>query len=113
MGHVRNVEPARLFIAVMWSSECDIEAVEAELHQQYGRARYWAGPMEFVVTDYYEEEMGAGLRKSYRVFGEDFDRSQLPGVKLFTNSLEERFTVDGRRTCNLRPGTTYELSTKS
>jgi hypothetical protein len=104
MGKTRHVEPARLFLALMWSAACDVEAVEAELQERYGRARYCAGPLCFAATDYYEKEMWSGLRKSYRVYGGDFDRVLLPGTKTYTNGLEERFSVDGRRTCNLDPG---------
>ena len=61
----------------------------------------------FDLTDYYEEEMGSGLRRMFLSFEHLVRPEDLAGIKLRTNALEEevrlRFGAE-RRVVNLDPG---------
>ncbi|MBD3242707.1 MAG: DUF4416 family protein, partial [Chitinivibrionales bacterium] len=69
MGTPAQAEPVLLFVAIMWSSDSDPQPVIKELTDTYGPVACEYGPHAFTFTDYYEREMGAGLHKSYLVFG--------------------------------------------
>ena len=58
----------------------------------------------FNLTDYYYREMGAPLGRVLAAFLHLADSSRLADWKVFTNRLEERFSLGGRRPVNLDPG---------
>ncbi len=58
----------------------------------------------FTATDYYHREMGAPLGRRCAAFLHLADPARLAAWKLFTNGLEEKWALAGRRTVNLDPG---------
>lgn len=63
------------------------------------------GPLwPFTVTDYYHREMGKGLWRGLASFLHLASAAHLSDWKVFTNLLEERFSLGGRRLVNLDPG---------
>jgi len=63
------------------------------------------GPLwSFTSTDYYAREMGGGLWRCLASFLHLAGAAQLADWKLFTNLLEKRWTLEGRRLVNLDPG---------
>lgn len=58
----------------------------------------------FTATDYYTEEMGPDLGRLLVSFLHLADSGQLAQWKVFTNGIEEKFSLDGRRLVNLDPG---------
>ncbi len=73
-------------------------------------SRYWGPPdlvgpwWPFTATDYYTPEMGPGLGRLLVAFLHLADPAQLAQWKVFTNGIEERLSLDGRRLVNLDPG---------
>jgi len=73
-------------------------------------ASYW-GPVDlvgplwpFTATDYYNREMGSDLWRCLASFLHLASPAHLADWKVFTNSLEKRFTLGDRRLVNLDPG---------
>jgi hypothetical protein len=73
-------------------------------------ATYW-GPVDlvgplwpFTATDYYTREMGGDLRRCLASFLHLVSAAHLSDWKVFTNRLEKRFSLGGRRLVNLDPG---------
>ena len=73
-------------------------------------ASYW-GPVDlvgplwpFTATDYYDREMGSDLWRCLASFLHLASPAHLADWKVFTNSLEKRFTLGDRRLVNLDPG---------
>jgi len=58
----------------------------------------------FNFTDYYHREMGSSLGRVLAAFLHLADPGQLAAWKVFTNQVEERFSLGGRRLVNLDPG---------
>lgn len=104
MGFVQNPAEVRLFVAVMFQRRFELEEVLSPLTSKYGEIDRSYGPVNFAWSDYYEEEMGSDLLKYFAVFKNSFDRSLLPSIKNYTNDLESRFSVDGKRVVNIDPG---------
>jgi hypothetical protein len=71
---------------------------------------YW-GPVDlvsplwpFTATAYYAREMGEGLWRCLAAFLHLAGPGHLAPGKIFTNDLERRFSVGGRRLVNIDPG---------
>jgi hypothetical protein len=63
------------------------------------------GPLwSFTSTDYYARELGGGLWRCLASFQHLASAAQLADWKVFTNSLEKRWSLGGRRLVNLDPG---------
>ena len=55
-------------------------------------------------TNYYEPEMGRGLKRKFLVFKRLIEMEHLPDIKLRTIELEKEMSKNGKRTVNLDPG---------
>jgi hypothetical protein len=104
MGIATNPLKVQFFIAVLFQSDQNIEDVLFPLTKTYGPIDSSYGPIPFGFSDYYKEEMGEGLLKSYHTFGPLMDRDMLPEVKNFTNELEGKTKSGDNRRVNLDPG---------
>ena len=89
----------------MISSDVDLfEILSEELRKKYGETDSKSDIMEFTQTGYYKEEMGEELKKFFISFKELIEPSYIADVKLFTQELEEKYSINGKRTINLDPG---------
>jgi hypothetical protein len=97
-------EPVKL-IASLFSGDGDlIGDVLRALSERFGRADFISAPVPFTYTDYYEKEFGPSLIRRFVAFERLIRPEALPEVKLWTNALEKRLTVEGRRRVNIDPG---------
>lgn len=108
MGTVRQPSFGALIVAATFSGEAVLNAALARLTAQYGPLAMQSDVFDFTMTDYYEAEMGAGLKKRFYCFERTIDPGSLPDIKLFTNALEIEYSADSSgnpsRTVNLDPG---------
>jgi hypothetical protein len=79
------------------------ESLEA-LSGHYGSADFISAFMPFDFTDYYRGEMGLPLVRRFVSFEGLVRPESLPDVKILTNGVEEKFTLDGVRRVNVDPG---------
>lgn len=103
MGQVVMPQPVKLIISVFGLAE-RFEEVECALVAQYGVIDWRSARLPFDHTRYYEHEFGGGLERVLLAFDALIDPGDLPDIKLWTNDLEQRWAVEGRRTVNLDPG---------
>lgn len=97
--------PVKLVIAITYNSLLtDLDKVIKILDQQFGVQEYSYGPVPFSWSEYYSDEMGPSLMKYYYNYSSLIDREQLVDIKLFTNSIEQQFSVGGKRSVNIDPG---------
>jgi hypothetical protein len=80
------------------------ETVKLELENEWGPVDRQSDLMEFFFTRYYEEELGSDLKRLFMSFAGLADPGRLPEMKLFTNYIEDKLSVDGRRRVNIDPG---------
>ncbi len=97
-------EQAMLVISVLTAVEGNLTLVEQAAEEQFGPLCEKIGPLAFGFTAYYDKELGSGIRRWVWAFDTLIDRNRLAGVKLATNNLESRFSIDGKRRFNLDPG---------
>ncbi|NPA15610.1 MAG: DUF4416 family protein [Deferribacteres bacterium] len=109
MGTPKQPNPANLICAVTFAPEVELEEVEYALTELFGDMDAKSGIYDFhKFTDYYEDEMGKGLKKYFVSFRELIRREEIADIKLKTNELELEFaekTPTGfRRKVNIDPG---------
>lgn len=104
MSDPQPTETVKL-VASLFSADTGLisEAMTA-LCQEYGRTDFISAPLGFTYTDYYEKEFGVGLIRRFVSFEELVRPESLPDVKVWTNALEKRLSVGGRRGVNIDPG---------
>jgi hypothetical protein len=107
MGQARQPQPVLLVVAVFSRHGPALAWADAELQRLYGPVGFASLPFEFTQTRYYEQTMGAGLRKQFLAFGL-VPADSLAAVKRQTDALEMRLATAGTypepRPLNLDPG---------
>jgi hypothetical protein len=89
----------------MYKSESQLNEVLSLLENKFGAISERCGSINFsTLTNYYDSEMSGDVNKEYIVFEKPINRSTLSEIKLFTNSLEEKFLGKLGREINLDPG---------
>lgn len=109
MGKPKEPKPANLICAITYASGVDKEEVEYALSEIFGEIELKSEEYLFdEFTDYYEDEMGTGLRKYFVSFKELIKRDEIADIKIKTNELEEEFAVKTtsgfKRRVNIDPG---------
>ena len=104
MSTPKEPKPVKL-VASLFSYRKDLIAQALKTFSaEYGNLDYISAVMPFAYTEYYREEMGWPLVRRFVSFEDLVKPSVLPGVKLFTNSIEDQFVFDAKRVVNIDPG---------
>ncbi len=104
MGTIRNPEPVKFFVAMTFSPDIFPEVVLKRLEARWGELDICSKILDFSFTQYYEKEMGSGLKKMWVGFTEPRPPVDLVEIKRETNEIEARLSRAGRRRVNLDPG---------
>jgi len=95
---------ALLFSSIIFGRQEDLENSEKLLAERIGTIDYRSDILEFDKTDYYNDEMGKGLKRIFLGFSDLLERDRLADIKLITNDIEKTFLKDGSRRVNIDPG---------
>jgi hypothetical protein len=105
MGNPNPPKPAKLVASVLCSDkQVRAKTLEAlALHWQ--ALDFISEIMPFDFTDYYKEEMGGGLGRTFVGFEYLIDPEHIVAIKQCTNEIEASLSPEpGRRTVNIDPG---------
>lgn len=106
MASPEKIEPVMLIAGLLYSDPVVCEQVAAIMAQRFGAIQCGTGQFDFTSTDYYDREMGSGLKRRFVSFENPIAPDQLKDIKIFTNRLErEHLRPDGGRVVNIDPGT--------
>ncbi|MDD5692711.1 MAG: DUF4416 family protein [Candidatus Omnitrophica bacterium] len=104
MGKTRKYNPVKLVIGFIYKDEAVFVKAENKLKKRFGAIDLCSPALDFNYTDYYETEMGRGLKRRFVSFRRLIRPEELYRVKLYTNRLECRFLSAGCRPINIDPG---------
>jgi hypothetical protein len=104
MGEVREPQPVKVFVGILTAQPSALTELRGSLERQLGPADCESQLLDFAYTDYYEPEMGPGLKRKFWGFGRLAAPDALMDLKLFTNRMEQTLAINGRRTVNIDPG---------
>lgn len=104
MSKPKPPEPAKLFLAAIYADREMLDSCLGKITERFGPADFSTRELAFDITGYYQREMGEKLQRRFFAFQNLVDPGLLADVKLFTNSLEDRFRKGQARAVNLDPG---------
>jgi hypothetical protein len=107
MAQPKAFAPVKLVCGVIYKEDALYERVRTALEADWGAIDLESPAFPFDLTDYYEAEMGPGLKRRFMSFRELATPESLPSLKLRTIALEEdlrRETGAPGRPVNIDPG---------
>jgi len=99
-------EPVQFFFGLLWSDKASRDRALAAAQELWGPIESPWGPVPFTYTDYYDAEMGEGIRREFHAIRNLRQPDALADDKLSAIRLEiESSAGSGRnRSVNLDPG---------
>ncbi|MCK4666051.1 DUF4416 family protein [Candidatus Dependentiae bacterium] len=105
MGKILELEKVKLFCGIIFNPTIDLEEILNKLQEEFGEIDTRMPSSPFSHTEYYLEEFGEGLTRSFISFKHLIEKKELPACKHFTNNLENQYlTDDNKRRVNIDPG---------
>jgi len=104
MGQIKNYPPVKLFMGFIFANELYFIKAKEILINKFGTLDLESKTIDFIYTDYYNKEMGQGLKRKFISFKKLIQPQILPDIKIFTNKLENKLSIEKRRNINIDPG---------
>ncbi|MDP8224958.1 MAG: DUF4416 family protein [Candidatus Lernaella stagnicola] len=104
MSKPHEMGPVMLVIGLLFRPDCDYAALKARLENEFGPMQDQSAVIDFNFSDYYDKEMGPGLKRRLVSFARLIDASEIASIKLRTNAVEDEWADAAGRTVNLDPG---------
>ena len=104
MSKAIPAEPVKLIFSLFTKEERLINETIDILSSAYGAPDFISELLPFNYTDYYGEELGENLLRTFIAMEKLIRPDQLPDIKLATNEIEAKTAVDSKRTINIDPG---------
>jgi Domain of unknown function (DUF4416) len=104
MSKPGTVEPVKLFFSVFAKDTELLSKTIENLSSTCGKPDYISAIMLFDYTDYYSPEMGESLVRRFLSIEKLIRPEALPDIKLTTNEIENKSTLNSRRQVNIDPG---------
>lgn len=106
MGAIHEFVNEKLVVGVIFNREDILECAMRDLKEKFGECDMVSDDYSFSdgYSTYYDEELGGkGTRRIYS-FEKTVDPSLQAEIKEFTNEIEKKYSIDGKRLVNLDPG---------
>ncbi|MBU1727663.1 MAG: DUF4416 family protein [Candidatus Omnitrophica bacterium] len=104
MGKIGKPAPVKLVIGFIYKEELPLKKSSDILKRYFGEVDFKSQALEFNLTSYYKEEMGQGLKRKFISFKKLILPQSLPKIKIISNKIETKFSIDKRRVINIDPG---------
>ena len=96
--------PVKPVVSMLLAREDLAPGILHNLAEHFGPPDLVSSWLPFSFTEYYSPEMGPHLGRVLVAFLHLADPGHLDRWKVFTNAIEERLALGGKRTVNLDPG---------
>jgi hypothetical protein len=104
MSQPKDAMDVKALASIFSVSSDFINETIVALSDQYGETDFISGLLPFLYTDYYMPEMGSPLLRRFVSFKKLIRPESLPDIKIWTNELESRYVIHGKRSVNIDPG---------
>ncbi len=104
MGKPLPPEPALFFTGILYTDHAHLAKAKEILIKLFGPAFMETPPFNWDYSDYYKEELGSGIMRTFMFFENLINPEDIVDIKLKTNNIEDSLSVDGKRRINLDPG---------
>lgn len=104
MGTPKEPENSLLFIGTLYSkSDYYYESLKF-LKESFGEIIMEGPEIRWDYSDYYKKELGNEIFRRFIFFKDLIRQHSLPDIKLKTNDIEMKLSINGKRNINLDPG---------
>ena len=107
MGTPANPKPALLFTGILYSDESYLSKAKESLLSTFGAALLETPPVSWDYSEYYKEEIGSPIMRTFIFFKGLINRAEIADIKLRTNDIETSLSTDGKETSILTPDTSH------
>lgn len=104
MGTPSVPDTVLLFIGALYREEKYFTAAKERLTGLFGDIALETPSIEWDFSGYYKKELGSPIMRRFLFFRDMICPDTLSDIKLLTNDLEQKLSVEGRRNINLDPG---------
>jgi hypothetical protein len=105
MGKITEPAPVKLFFGMLSQEPFLFDELQAQLADTYGPVDLESAVWPWDHSQYYEQEMGTGLKRKFLFFKNLIYPGALVGIKLKTNELEKLSQNENSgRKINVDPG---------
>lgn len=94
----------KLVIGFIYKDEAIFIKAKERLKKRFGKIDFESKVLDFNYTDYYEAQMGKGLKRKFVSFSKLISIADLYRIKLYTHRLETKFLTAKYRQVNIDPG---------
>ena len=104
MGKSRRTQKVNLVTGILYAEAKLYGRAKYLLERAFGGTDYESPECDFTHTDYYEAEMGRGLKRRFLSFKRLVPPDGIYRAKLNTDRIEERLSSGQKRGVNIDPG---------
>ena len=105
MGNIRPAGKVKLIIGLISTDTALFDRTRRILEKKFkNKVDLESAVLNFVHTDYYNKEMGTGLKRKFLSFKKTVPLKNIEKVKLISNEIEKGFSSGGKRVINIDPG---------
>jgi len=104
MGKPKKAEKKKLIAGIIYKDAEILKKAETQLVGRFGPIDCKSSEFPFVYTSYYEKEMGLNLKRKFIAFKQLIEIEKAYKVKLITNKLEHKLSLNKNRAINIDPG---------
>ena len=105
MGKIYPPEKVKLIVGLISNDEALLDKIGTSLEKRLkNKIDFTSDAIDFTYTDYYDKEMGGGLKRKFLSFKRLVRLETIAKLKPLTNDIEKRFCIDGKRVVNIDPG---------
>ncbi len=101
---MNDLEQVKQLAAILYQQEEELKAAIPLLESTFSGIDFSGDFFPFIETDYYEEEMGAELKRGIISFEKLVHPGELAGSKLAAKGIEDGFRQQGNRQVNIDIG---------
>ena len=106
MGAIYEFDKEKLIVGVIYHDEEVFRQATEILVREFGEIEDVSEEFSFSkeFSSYYDDELGGEGKRLIYSFKNTVDPSRQAEIKEFTNNVESKFSVEGKRLINLDPG---------
>jgi hypothetical protein len=105
MGNIRPCGKVKLITGLISNDTALFDKVRRILEKRFRNpVDFESDTLDFKYTDYYNNEMGPGLKRRFLSFRKPVPLEGIEKVKLASNKIEKKFSVNNKRRINIDPG---------
>jgi len=95
MAKARPSQPATLIAGILSAFPEMFDVCEEILAKEYGPVSLSSDVFDFTYTDYYNEEMGEGIKRKFLAFERLIQPDEIAAIKIRTNEIERDIAAKG------------------